>query len=572
MKNADKIIYKEVLINAYKYGSAESKIVLQKIIANHPELRTFAKELFPKVKEVVQQINSYPKEKIEELAERDFPEDIIFEKKERDYLPELKDATKGKVKVRYPPEPSKHPHIGQMLSFCINHLIAQRFEGKTVLRFDDTNPEKVKLEFYDSFREAIKWMNLQLDEEVKASDFIHIYYQKAEELLQNNDAYVCLCTREQIAKLREQKKACKCNLNHSIEENMDLFSKMREGEFAPGEAIVRFRGDMQSLNSALRDPIILRISNHPHPIQGDKYRVWPMYDFESPIMEDITKVTHVLRSIEFGKMREELQSTIAKKLGLNVPHFFEYRRFNIIGAPTQGRIIRELVENKIVTGWDDYRLVTYQAMRRRGIQPEVFPELIKRVGATKSSTKIDWSLISSINRKIIEPKAKHFFFVPNPIKITIKNPIEQTIHIPLLPEQREVGERTILVYDTLYISDYDEVFLQPENKIRMKDLYNVKILRKVEEKNYEAEIIGKDLLPKVPRIQWVSEPIKVEIIKPEMLYLNNRINKDSLKLIQGFGEKDLKKLKSGDIIQLERFGFAKVNKITEKIKMNYIHG
>jgi glutamyl-tRNA synthetase len=571
MSNAEDIIYKEVMINAYKYGSADKKIVLKKLMANYPELRNKVKEIQPILDNIISEVNEMPEDKLHEIVEEKYPESIVEETKERDYLPEIVNAVKGKVTVRYPPEPSKHPHIGQMLSFCINHLIAERYEGKRILRFDDTNPEKVQSEFYDSFREAIHWMNLKIDGEVLASDHLELYYEKAKELIEKNEAFICTCDRDTMAKLRNEEKPCSCNLENSIEKNLESFEKMLEGHYNQGEAVIRLRGDMSSKNAVLRDPVLLRISHHAHCIQGDKYILWPMYDFESPIMEDYTGVTHILRSIEFGKMREELQSLISSKLGLKTPEFLEYARFNVTGAPTQGRVIRELVDQEIVTGWDDYRLVTYQALKRRGIQPETFSEIIRRVGATKSATNIDWSLISAINRKFIEPSSKHFFFVDNPITVKLTNPKSLKVDIDLHPNNKDLGSRQISVEDTLYLSRLDLNILKVNEVIRMKDLYNIKIIEKVADSEFTAEIMSEDLLGDVPRVQWVSDPVSVEIVKPEMLYLNNRINKDSLKNIQGYGEKELINLKVGEIVQLERFGYTKVNKITDKVKMNYIH-
>ncbi len=570
--NAKDIIYKETLINAYKYGAAESKIVFQKIMSYYPELRKQAKELKPIVDSMIKEINAIPQEEIERIVKEKYPDDIIEEKKERDFLPPLTNVEQGKVVVRYPPEPSKHPHIGQMLSFCINHLIAERFGGKRILRFDDTNPGKVGKEFYESFREAILWMGLKIEEEVRASDYMELYYTKAEELIKNNDAYVCRCSREIMSKHREQGKVCSCNIENTDEINLDLFDKMLKGEYADGEAVVRLRGDMKSKNHVLRDPVLLRISSLPHAIHGDKYSVWPMYDFESPIMENIMGVTHILRSSEFGKMREELQSLISKKLGIIPPNFTEYRRFKIIGAPTQGRKIRELVNDGIVTGWDDYRLVTYQALKKRGIQPEVFLEIVKRIGATKSATSIDWSLIFSINRKFIEPNSKHLFFVQDPIKVKISNITTQEIEISYHPKIDSLGKRKINVKDVIYLSGDDRGLLKKGKILRLKDLCNIKIIEETSQNEYKAEFLGNELLSDAPRIQWVSEYVPVVIIKPEMLYLNNRIDKNSLKKIQGYGEINLKKLEVGEIIQLERFGYVKVNRINKKIKMNYIHG
>ena len=572
MSDVEDILFKESLINAYKYGTADKNIVLKKIMANYPNLRSKAKEIIIELEKIVQEVNSLPAEEVERIAHERYAEEIKEEKIEREFLPDLPFAEEGKVKVRYPPEPSKHPHVGQMLSFCINDMLAEKYKGKRVLRFDDTNPEKVRAEYYDSFREVIQWMNLKKDEETLASNYMKLYYEKAQDLITNNDAFVCLCSREEVTKLRTEKKPCSCNLEHSVEKNTELFEKMLAGNFTAGEAVIRLKGDMNAENAALRDPILLRISEHEHAIQGDKYHIWPMYDFESPIMENITGVTHILRSIEFGKMREELQSLISTKLGITPPHFLEYSRFKVIGAPTQGRIIRELVEEKIVTGWDDYRLVTYQALKRRGIQPEVFPKIIERVGVTKSSTSIDWSLIFSINRKIIEPKVKHLYFVDNPIKIDIINPELKKIKIPFHPYNKELGERIIEVDNVIYLSSTDKDLIKENSIIRMKDLYNIKIVKKQSADSFSAEIHSQELITDIPKIQWVSDPIKVEIEKAEMLYLNNRINKDSLRKVHGYGEKKLLELQIGEIIQLERFGYTKINNIAEKVQMNYIHG
>ncbi|MCK5408948.1 MAG: hypothetical protein KAJ30_01675, partial [Candidatus Heimdallarchaeota archaeon] len=249
----------------------------------------------------------------------------------------------------------------------------------------------------------------------------------------------------------------------------------------------------------------------------------------------------------------------------------EYRRFKIIGAPTQGRIIRELVDEGIVTGWDDYRLVTYQALKKRGIQPEVFLEIVKRIGATKSATSIDWSLIFSINRKFIEPTSKHLFFVQDPIKVNISNVKAQEVEISYHPKIDSLGKRKVNVKNIIYLSGDDRGLLKEGKILRLKDLFNIKIIEKTSQNEYLAEFHGHELLSDAPRIQWVSEYIPVEIIKPEMLYLNNRIDKNSLKKIQGYGEINLNKLEVGEIIQLERFGYVKVNHINEKIKMNYIH-
>ncbi len=567
------ILFKEAIVNAYKYGQASTKVVLGKVLAYHPELRSKAKILTSLLDPIIQEINSYSTKEIEEIIKSRYPEEAELPvQKEKELFPPLPGAIEGKVKVRYPPEPSKHPHIGQMLSFCINHLIAQKYKGKTVLRFDDTNPDTVKAEYYESFREAINWMNLQLDQEVKASDYMTQYYEKAKYLINNSDAYVCFCSKEDMGKLRDSEKPCSCNTSFSIEKNLDLFDNMLSSHYSAGEAVVRMRGDMSAKNAVLRDPVLLRISATPHCYQKDKYVVWPMYDFESPIMEEITNVTHVLRSMEFGKMREELQSFIAEKLKLPVPVFYQYSRYNVIGSPTQGRIIRDLVEQGIVSGWDDIRLVSYQALRKRGIQPDMFIELVKQIGITKSKTNIDWSLIASINRQILNLKTKHYFFVPDPVKIKLINRKPITVTIPRNPDNKELGTRNITVDDYVYLTKTDESILKINNIIRLKDLYNIKILEQLEDGTYSAECLNADILPGIPRIQWVTDYLPIEVIKPELLYLNNTINKDSLQYINGYVEKNISETEIGEIVQFERFGFIKINAKNNVYKANYVHG
>ena len=425
------VILKEVLLNAYLHnGKADVGSVMKKLMGTNPELRARSKEVIEIVKELVSDINQKNIDEITNLLNEKYPGAIEAakaskreKKQQKRELPELPNAIKGKVVLRYAPDPSKYPHIGHALNYMINELYREKYNGKAILRFDDTNPQKVALEYYEAIKDGMEWIGCKWDKEVKASENIEHFYDLGRSFIEKGQFYVCTCSAEKMKEYREKKKECECR-SRTIEENLELYDKMINGEVAPGKGVVRLKGDMTSKNSVMRDPVMFRIidpTQYPHPIVGDKYWLWPTYDFESSVLEHELGITHVLRSAEFGKMRIELQSYLIGLLGGKPPVFHQYSRFNITGAITKGREIRELVEKKIVEGWDDIRLVTISGLRKRGIVPEVIRDLVLEIGITAKNATITWEKIEAFNRRRLDATAPRLFAVIKPIKLRVKN-------------------------------------------------------------------------------------------------------------------------------------------------------
>ncbi len=542
-----KIIEKVAILNAYLHkGKANPKAVLGKVISEEPKAKKDMKKTNTLIAEIVKQVN---KLSLTEMKKRLDPKLLKAAQAPRPkQIKELPKAEMGKVITRMPPEPSKYPHIGHALSFLINYIYAKKYNGKCILRFDDTNPEKCSQEYVDGvFTDFIRPLGIKPDKVIYASNDMKKFYGAAEKLITQGDAYVCNCLVGKIRQLRHRGQGCTCrHFKSSL--NMSNWKAMLHGHYRPGKAILRLKGDMRSNNQVMRDPVIFRISNKKHYLQGKKYHVWPLYDFESACEERITGVTHILRSSEFGRERIELQDFIKDKLGLPNQVYIQYGRFVIPGKPTQGRVIREMIEKKKVRGWDDPRLVTMRALLKRGFVPETFFELAKRVGLSKTTTRIDETVLGAINRQFIDKTAKRFFFVADPVEISVNKSVNSA-SAPIHPESKT--NRKIPVGKKLYVTKTD--FNKFSGKeIRLLHLYNIELGKKSKYTSTPNK--------NIQRIQWVSTPnIIVGVLMPDG------------RLVKGLGEPGLKKLPVGEIIQFERFGFCRLDQ-KSATKLLFIFG
>jgi len=559
-----KLALKYTLINAFQYGGTpNSKAVTGKIMAEVPEMRKQAKEVISAVEDAINQISKMSNKEIENKLREIYPEHFLEKPKEKEApkeLPPLEGAEMGKVVTRLPPEPNGYPHIGHGMSFYFNYYYAKKYDGKVILRFDDTNPKKEKLEYYDAIKQDIKWLKITWDEERNMSDDMELYYKYALDLIDMGKAYVCNCDAEYVSKLRYESKDCPC-VSNSIQDNHSLWKEMETAE--EGKYSLRLRGDMTSKNTVMRDPTMLRVVDHPHPIQGDKYRIWPVYDFACAIEDSVLGVTHVLRSNEFA-LRIELQDYIRGLLNLRNPKIIEYSRFTVKGAPTSKRLIRPLIEEHVVSGWDDPRLVTIRGLKRRGITPEAIHMVAEEIGLSKSEPEIDWSLIESLNRKVIDSTSDRYYFVSDPKYLDVIDASYQTIQLKRHPDF-DRGFRNVDITGKFYISGNDFKDLNKGQILRLKDLYNISIID-AQDNLIKAmrtdEKSSKDELSKIKKIQWVSDKnVKVSVIVPGILYEGEDINPNSLTTINGYGEEGIATLKEGDIVQFERFGFVRVDKI-----------
>ncbi|MBI2141883.1 glutamate--tRNA ligase [Candidatus Woesearchaeota archaeon] len=527
--------------------------MMGKLLRENPELKEKIKELAAEIAKTVAEVNKLGVEEQKRRLEGIAPELLEKRKAAKKELPELEGAVKGKVVTRLAPEPSKHLHIGHALSFIINYLYAKKYEGKCILRFEDTNPATAKKEYIASMEDEIRnYLKISPDRTITVSNDMPKFYEYAEKLISMEKAYVCFCSRERIREMRHKGELCGCRAKGK-EENMNEWKNMLAGKYREGECILRLSGDVQSQNHAMRDPAIFRIMHEEHYLQKKKYCVWPLYDFENAIEDGSYGVTHILRSIEFGSMRVELQDYIKTLLKLPKQTVIQYGRFNIAGAITQGREIREMIKGGKYTGWDDPRLVTLAALKKRCIQTETLHELAVEAGLSTSQTNIDFTVIAAINRKTLDMKADRYFFVKEPEEITVEGAPQQTAEIKAHPADAERGVRKYKVHDRFYIEKKDLEAVKDNEIVRLMDCLNFRKKGKklqfesLEYENFRGK--GKKIIHWLPK----ENTAKIKVMMPDA------------KKITGLAESGIEKLKEGSIIQFTRFGFCRLENKNETL-------
>jgi glutamyl-tRNA synthetase len=532
------IIRKHVLLNAIEYsGKANPQSVIGKVLAENPELKNDMATLGREVAKTVKEVNSWPLEKQKKELEK-FGKIEKQEKVEREGLPPLPNAVMGKVVTRLPPEPSKYNHIGHALSFIVNYTYAKMYGGKCILRFEDTNPEKVKKEYVDAMKEdVLKYLDIKPDKTIFSSNDLEKMYVIAEKIIKEGKAYVCTCNRERMQDLRHKGLECE-HRNIDAKENLRLWKGMLGKNFKEGEAVLRLKIDMTALNHVMRDPVIFRITYASHFLQKKKYHVWPLYDFQNAVEDELCGITHILRSAEFGEMRIELQNYIKDLLGFKKQTIVQYGRFEIVGAVTQGREIRKLIEEGKIKGWDDPRLVTLKALRKRGIVKETYYNIAKKLGLNPNNAKIEWHMVAAENRKIIDPTSQRYFFVGDPVEIDLDKLLSKMVKAPLLPGKKKY--RKIPVTKKIFVDKID--FINYRGKeARLMHFCNVII-------NNKAKVTGK-ALKDVPKIHWVSSKnAKIKVVMPDA------------NEVEGLAEPDILRVKPDQIVQFERIGFARCEK------------
>ncbi|KYK20086.1 glutamyl-tRNA synthetase [Thermoplasmatales archaeon SG8-52-4] len=569
---SDNIIQKTARIYALQNavffnGKANSKAVVGKVIANLRKDNYSPKEIIPVVNSIVMEVNKLTLDKQISELEKIAPELLKKEKKDRDFsLPQLPDAVKGKVVTRFPPEPNGYLHIGHAKAAIVDYEYAKMYDGKFILRYDDTNPENAKIDFYDAQKEDLLWLGIEWDEEYNTSSNLEKHYRFAEQLIKQNNAYVCVCSPEDIKKGRYHGKECSC-CGKECADSMSLWKDMLNSSI--DGAILRLRGDMTCVNTAMRDPTLFRIIDKPHPIHGSKYHVWPTYDFAGAIEDSISGVTHPFRTKEY-ELRDECYFKLLDLLNLRKPHLMEFARLSIEGMPVSKRKIKPLIDSGKVNGYDDIRLPTLRGLNKRGILPEAIKQFVLEQGISKVESTVSFSLVEAINRKIIDTNAKRYFFINDPIKLTVRNAPDKIKDIKFHPDNKNLGSRTVKTGKTFFIQNSDLKNLKVGDVFRLKDLYNVKIIKK--DKEVLAEYAGEILIPESLKIQWTTDNfVKIDILIPEPLFINDEYNPNSLKKIKGYAEESVSLIKTGEIIQFERFGFVRIENINNKIVGYFTH-
>ncbi len=564
MLSNEKLILKHALANAFSHGGkANEGAVLGKILGEKPELKENLDSLRREIQKITNEVNAFSAAEQESKLREIYPEFFTREKKEETKeLPELPNAISGKTVFRLPPEPNGYMHIGHGISFFFNYYYAKKYNGKLILRFEDTNPEAEEKEFYKAIKEDIDWLGIKYDSVKNNSDDMKVFYDAASKLVKKGEAYVCTCNVEAMRKNRFESRECS-HRKTSVSENLLLWKKMFKG-FKPGQVALRLKGDMKAGNSVMRDPTLFRIVEASHPIQKKKYRVWPLYDFANAVEDAICNVTHVLRSAEFIQ-RDELQNKLRNLLGYKNPVIISYSRINFAGSPTSKRKILELMGKKIVKEWDDPRLVTIRALRNRGILPEAIHNLALNVRMSLSSTTVDWNMLAAENRRLLDATAKRYYFVSNPVKLDVKDAPKETADLKFHPNKPEFGMRKIKTSGKFFISGEDAKTLSAGDVFRLKDLYNVEVISTGKE--IKAKYVEEQVQGNAPKFQWVTNkniPCEVKI-PSEIVGKDENPLPDSLKTIKGLCEETCRKIKPNEIIQFERFGFVKIEKPSAKL-------
>lgn len=523
------------------------------------------------------------KKEVEEPKRLNFLEEII----EAD----LKSGKVDSVLTRFPPEPNGYLHLGHAKSICINFGLAQKYGGKTNLRFDDTNPTKEDTEYVDSIKEDIKWLGFQWDKEKYASDYFDQLYAWAEELIQKGLAYVDDQTQEEISKGRgtvDKPGVESPYRNRSVEENLKLFREMRDGKYADGEKVLRAKIDMASPNMMFRDPLLYRIKHASHHRTGDKWCIYPMYDFTHGQCDSIEHITHSICTLEFDVHRP-LYDWFIQTLGIYPSHQYEFARLNLTYTLMSKRKLLELVQKGLVSGWDDPRMPTLCGVRRRGYTPEALKMFCEKIGVSKRDQLMDLQLLEWCVRQDLNARSNRYMVVEDPVKVTLTNWEAGKVEwfdCPLNPAEPEGATRKVPFTGELYISRADfmedapkKFFrLKPDGEVRLKYTYIIKCNEVI--KDAEGNVVelkctfdpstrpGSGEWRSVKgTIHWVSTAHAKEVELrmydklftladmsqvPEDKDYKDFLNPQSLVLGKGYAEPALLEDKSGIAVQFER--------------------
>ena len=401
---------------------------------------------------------------------------------------DLEEGVYDHVMTRFPPEPNGYLHIGHAKAILLNYGLAQEYHGKFNLRFDDTNPTKEKVEFVESIKEDVLWLGADFEDRLYfASDYFEQMYEAAVALIKKGKAYVCDLSAEQIREyrgtLKEPGKESPYR-NRSVEENLDLFERMKNGEFADGEKVLRAKIDMASGNMNMRDPVIYRVAHMTHHNTGDQWCIYPMYDFAHPIEDAIEGVTHSICTLEFEDHRP-LYDWVVREVGFEQPpRQIEFAKMYLTNVITGKRYIKKLVEDGIVDGWDDPRLVSIAALRRRGFTPESIRNFIELAGISKAQSSVDYAMLEFCIRDDLKLKKSRMMAVLDPVKVVITNYPEGQIEYLDVENNKEneaLGMRKVAFGRELYIEREDFMIdppkkyfrLYPGNEVRLMNAYFV---------------------------------------------------------------------------------------------------
>ncbi len=616
MKSVETICEKYAIQNALEHGEALVGSIMKIIMKDNPELRKEASKVKEILEKKVKFVNSLKKEEIQQIAQQQYPDILTKEEEEDsedvDFIRKIINEDiitgrfGGRVHTRFPPEPNGYLHIGHSMSINLNYGIAKEYDGKFNLRFDDTNPVTEEEEYVQSMIEDAKWLGADFGEKaLYASNYFDQFFDYAVQLVKKGLAYV---DDQSVDEIRKQRGSLtepgieSPYRNRSIEENLDLFMRMKAGEFPEGAKVLRAKIDMQHQNLMMRDPIVYRILHESHHNTGDKWCIYPTYDWAHGLEDSIEGITHSICTMEFEVHRQLYDWYLDQLDGADGkpiyhPQQIEFARLNVSHVVLSKRRQIRLVKEGYVNGWDDPRLLTIAGMRRGGITADAIRKFCKHIGVSKRERIVDRSVFDKFVREDLDERCPRVMSVIRPLKVIITNyPEDKTEEIIVQnhPRKKKMGSRKVKFTKTLYIeqddfmenppSDYKR--LAPNEEVRLRYSYVIKCNKVIKDKktdeikeihcNYKEET---DLDKTLGTIHWISADnvVKAEIRLYDRLCIKENpmdveegkdftdyINSKSLEIVTGYVEPFLQEVDVGSRYQFERLGYFNIDPIDSK--------
>ncbi len=560
MADAEELIRKYAVKNALDYGEAQKDSVIGNVFGNHPELKEDAGAVVAQADPIIEEVNNLSQNELEAAAEAyeyDTGEDA-----DADQLPDLPDAEDGDVVLRFAPNPNGPPTLGSSRGMVINGELKEKYDGTLILRFDDTDPRTKRPlrnhehDAYEMYQEDYEWLGYDVDEVIYSSERFETYFAYAERLIEMGNAYVCFCSPEEGRTYREQGEPCP-HRDTEPAKNLAYWEQMKDGGIEEGEATLKIKTDMQHKNPAIRDWVAFRIIEDPdHPRTFDRYRVWPLLDFQSAIEDHESGVTHIVRGKDL-RASTKRQKYLYDYLDWNYPHVRYWGRVNIHGleTPMSTSTLRELIEDGELDGWDDPRAPTLRSLRKRGFTPDAIRGFWREMGVTENDVEASMDTLHSFNRKTIDRDADRYFFVANPVMIEIHGVEDELVAtIPLHPEEDRGERKHVLIAEEGTVPVYIEEDDMVDGFLRLKDLCNVDIW------DGETKLHSFDHTEAIDRnadiVQWVPQDGK-----PCTVHMPDG------ETIDGRCEPDVPE----GVVQFVRFGFVNITDTGDTVDAYYTH-
>jgi glutamyl-tRNA synthetase len=553
MKIDKSIIEAYAAENALNYGKAQTGTVLGKIISENPELKEDVKGLMVEIQSIVSDVNKKNRTELESLAKTARPKKI---KEKHGGLPDLLNVGE-KVVLRFAPNPSGPLHIGHARTAILNDAYAKKYDGSLILRVEDTDPKRVDIDAYAMIEEDLKWLGVVWNKKVIQSKRLSIYKDIAYRLLKRGNAYICSCGQEKFKGFKDNGVPCPCR-EKSVEETLMRWDKMRSGD-AMNYAVM-LKTDITHKNPAMRDFPLMRPIEVEHPSTHKKWDVYPLMNFSVVVDDHFLELTHVIRGKDHI-VNTERQLFIYKYLNWKPPEFIHNGLMRMHDTNLKTSIIKQGVSDGTYDGWDDVRLGTLSALRRRGIQSDAIRNMFVSMGCAEVDVTFKWENLYAENKKLIEKDANRYFFIPDPVEMWVRGlPKElERVKLPLHPDE-DRGMRTINIKrdgdETRFFIAKSDAELKKGENIRLKNLCNVRI---DETMPLKASYLETKDLKVDKKIQWLPE----EVIGCELMSPDGRV--------AGFCEENCKNLHAGDVIQFERIGFVRVDDAGNEIICYFAH-